>query len=105
MESKEEWTIEYTTKASKQIKQLMQEHPKVYANASTLTKELVVLGPIRKNWPNFGPLKKDNRIPENSYHCHIKSGKPTYVVCWRVENKKIKIVEIFYVGTHEKAPY
>jgi hypothetical protein len=50
-------------------------------------------------------LKKDKRIPDNSYHCHIKSGRPTYVVCWRVENKKVKIVEIFYVGTHENTPY
>lgn len=24
---------------------------------------------------------------------------------WNVENKKINIVEIYYVGTHEDAPY
>ena len=56
-------------------------------------------GPIRGNWPNFSKLEKSD------YHCHLKKGKPTYVACWRMINKQIKLLEIYYVGTHEKAPY
>lgn len=58
--------------------------------------EIEVSGPIRGNWPNYGKLSK------NEHHCHLKKGKPTYVACWRVSNNK---VEVYYVGTHEKAPY
>jgi hypothetical protein len=67
-------------------------------------KKLVVLieelkrGPEQPAWPNYGKLHKDE------YHCHIKKGRPTYVVCWAV-NKKSKFIEVYYAGTHENAPY
>jgi hypothetical protein len=32
-------------------------------------------------------------------------GRPTYVAVWEAQDKKIKLVEVLYVGTHEKAPY
>lgn len=54
------------------------------------------------DWPNYGKLhgkKGDKR------HCHLQKGKPTYVCCWEVKDKKRKIMEVYYVGTHEKAPY
>jgi hypothetical protein len=60
---------------------------------------------MRKNWPNFGPLYKQKGVPDNAYHCHLKQGRPTYVACWKIEDKKVKIVEVYYVGTHENAPY
>ena len=105
MELEADWIVEYSPKAKKQLKLLEKEHPKVYAAAAVLTKEIALTGPIRNNWTHFSSLQKNSRIPEGSYHCHIKGGRPTFVACWRVESKKIKIVEIFYVGTHEKAPY
>lgn len=96
------WTVGYSTNAKRQKKKLPR---KIQFQIDLLAKEIELRGPIRKEWSHFGPLKKDKHIPEDSYHCHVKSGRPTYVVCWRVENKIIKIVEIFYVGTHEGAPY
>jgi hypothetical protein len=39
------------------------------------------------------------------YHCHLKAGRPTYVACWELIDKKIRILEVYYVGTREKAPY
>lgn len=71
----------------------------------TLIKEIELNGPLRSDWPNFGPLKKAPGIPQDAYHCHVKQGKPTYVIYWHIEDKKIKIIEVFYAGTHEKAPY
>lgn len=70
-----------------------------------LLKELEVLSPNRSNWKNYSQLKKGPQIPANSHHCHIKKGKPTYVVCWRLVSKTTKEIEVFYVGTHENAPY
>ena len=69
-----------------------------------LLTDIEVSGPIRKDWKNFSELAKSKRIAANSYHCHLKKGPTTYVACWRV-NKEEKKVEVFYVGTHENAPY
>lgn len=102
---KHTWTVDLSPAAKKQVKLLFKEHPEVYAQFAALAKEIEILGPFRKNWPHFSGLGKQKGIPNDSYHCHIKSGKPTYVACWYIENKKIKIAEIYYVGTHEKAPY
>lgn len=53
-------------------------------------------------WPNYGKLKTQKN--RDFRHCHLKKGHPTWVVCWQVF-KKSKRIEVYYVGTHEKAPY
>ena len=99
------WSVDLSPTAKRQVKVLLKEHPEVYAQFATLAKEIEILGPLRKNWHHFSKFGKRKGIPNDSYHCHIKGSKPTYVVCWYIEDKKVKIVEIYYVGTHEKAPY
>lgn len=64
-----------------------------------LITEIENTGPVRGNWPNYSKL---NPI---RHHCHLKKGRPTYVAVWEVKNDKIKLVEVIYAGTHEKAPY
>lgn len=96
------WIVEYSNAAAKLKKTLPSN---IQEQLDLLAKEIELLGPIRINWRNFGALNKVKGIPENSYHCHIKKSRPTYVACWCVRDKKIKFVEIYYVGTHEKAPY
>ena len=90
------WEVLLAPKAGK-AQRLLPE--KIRNLASTLIKELAASGPIRKDWKNFGP------ISEYSYHCHIKKGRPTYVACWREVDKQKRIIEVFYVGIHENAPY
>ncbi len=55
-------------------------------------------GPEQPSRPHYSKLGKD------LYHCHLVKGRPTYVACWQAD-KKIKLVEVYYAGTHEKAPY
>ena len=57
------------------------------------------MGPIRGNWKNY------SKLGENRHHCHIKTGRPTYVAVWEETTEAVKLVEAVYVGTHEKAPY
>lgn len=64
-----------------------------------LMKEIEISGPIRGNWANY------SKLGVNRHHCHIKKGKPTYVAVWEEQDKEIKLVEVVYAGTHEKAPY
>ncbi len=99
---KANWEVGFTSKAARRKKQLPET---VAEELARLIKNMELAGPIQKDWSHFGPLKKDRNIPSNSYHCHLKSGRPTYVACWQVIDKKIQIIEIFYVGTHENAPY
>jgi hypothetical protein len=96
------WKISYSARAGKSALKLP---VKAKMQLDLLVKEMETCGPYRKNWPHYSQLGKKPGVPENAHHCHIKSGRPTYVVCWQIEDKKLKIIEIFYVGTHEGTPY
>jgi mRNA-degrading endonuclease RelE of RelBE toxin-antitoxin system len=90
------WTATFSRSAEKQAKKLPD-------NVQTLLKILVLeiqaMGPVRGNWKNYSMLANGD------HHCHLKKGSPTYVAVWRVTDKTVKLVEIRYAGTHEKAPY
>lgn len=42
-----------------------------------------------------------SKLSENEYHCHLTHH---YVACWRHEKETI-IIEVYYAGSREKAPY
>lgn len=90
------WKITISTKTARSIQKLPL---KVKKTLDFLISELKYYGPIRGDWHNFAKLRP------NIYHCHLKKGKPTYVVVWFVVNKKEKHIEVTYAGTHENAPY
>lgn len=60
-----------------------------------LVYDLELKGPIRKDWPNFSSLGK------NEYHCHLSHH---WVVCWRHEKERI-VIEVYYAGSRENGPY
>lgn len=72
---------------------------KVKKTLAYLIREIELSGPVKGSWPHYGKLGKER------HHCHLKKGKPTYVAVWEVKDKEIKLVEVIYAGTHEKAPY
>ena len=94
------WFIEKTKKIEKYL-DLLPKNVKIMAYA--LFKDIEKEGPLQATWPNFSPLKGTGLT--NAFHCHLKKGRPTYVACWRIADKKDKIIEVYYVGTHENAPY
>ena len=53
------------------------------------------IGPISAHYPETVII----------YHCHLKKGRPTYVAVREVLDKEIKLIEVIYAGTYEKAPY
>ncbi|MFT5365941.1 MAG: mRNA-degrading endonuclease RelE of RelBE toxin-antitoxin system [Candidatus Latescibacterota bacterium] len=91
-----DWTVTIARRAQRQIGRLPEL---VKKNLVALIRDIETTGPVRGNWPNYSTLGKDR------HHCHIKKGRPTYVVVWEIKNKEIKLVEVTYAGTHEKAPY
>ena len=90
------WTVTISKKVSKAIPKLPKS---VQQSLFLLLGEIECSGPVRGNWKNYSRLGKDR------HHCHLKKGKPTYVAVWETNDKQIKLVEVTYVGTHEKAPY
>jgi len=90
------WQVDFSGKTKKQIKKLPET---IKLILQVLVEEIRMEGLFRSNWKNYSKLGPDQ------YHCHLKKGKPTYVICWKIKNKKAMIVEVYYVGTHEKAPY
>lgn len=94
------WRVTFTNKAAKQVKTLNEEIELVL---QVLVDNLRSYGPAPgKHWHNYGKLH--GRYNEDKRHCHLIKGNPTYVCCWTV-NKLEETIEVYYVGTHEKAPY
>jgi len=90
------WTVKVSPRAQKQMFRLP---VRVIDLLLLLVREIECHCPVRGNWPNYSQLAK------NRHHCHVKKGRPTYVAVWEVVEKEIRVVEVLYVGSHEKAPY
>jgi hypothetical protein len=90
------WQVSLSGKADKGTAKL----PRAVRSAlAVLISEIELKGPVRGNWPNY------SKLTPYRHHCHLKKGKPTYVAVWEASETGIRIVEVTYVGTHEKAPY
>lgn len=96
------WTVVFSRSAKKQYEKFKRNgsrRPSVVDVIDLLAINLKMKGPHLIDWPKYGPLER------NVFHCHLLRGKPTYVACWRMTSKTKKEIEVYYVGTHEKAPY
>lgn len=92
----QKWLVNMTRKVGKQKDKL----PKmVQEQLVFLIRDIEEYGPVRGDWPNYG------KLAPGRHHCHLKKGKPTYVAVWEERDHAIRLVEVTYVGTHEKAPY
>lgn len=88
--------MKYKVSIKKKVNRGLTKLPKnVQQLLFLLIEDLISDGPVQKGWKNFSPLGK------GKYHCHL-----TYhhVACWTSNEGKIEI-EVYYVGTREKAPY
>jgi mRNA-degrading endonuclease RelE of RelBE toxin-antitoxin system len=95
-----EWEVLFTKKAAKQAQTIEQ---RAMAALRLLIEDLRYKGPIQHDWPNYSKLVTKKKVDRR--HCHLIKGNPTYVCCWEVVDNTMKIIEVYYVGTHENAPY
>ena len=95
------WNVDFSTKAGKQYLKLKRSgsRPSINDVIDLLVLDLQRRGAQLPDWPHFSSLE------EGHFHCHLRRGKPTYVACWKIIDKKTKQIEVYYVGTHEGAPY
>jgi len=86
----------YDVKFNKLVKKNIEKMP---ASAQKkfffLVEDLAHTGPVRPEWPNYSKLSQDE------YHCHLSR---KWVACWRNEKNTI-IIEVYYAGSRENAPY
>ena len=87
------WQVVLTKKAAKQAEKIPQREKHVLR---TLIGDLALCGPVVPHWKNYSPLGKE------TFHCHLGY---KWVACWRVEDRKIQVIKIYYVGSRENAPY
>jgi len=88
-----DWIVNFTNKAKKQSDKLPKREQDTLI---TLTQDLQLNGAVLPDWPNY------SKLGGNRYHCHLSY---KWVACWTIEDKKIKLIEIYYVGSRENAPY
>jgi mRNA-degrading endonuclease RelE of RelBE toxin-antitoxin system len=67
----------------------------VQESLAALLEDLRENGPVQPDWPNY------RRIGKKMYHCHLAR---KWVACWHYEDK-ILIIEVYYAGSRENAPY
>ncbi|MCL2294889.1 MAG: hypothetical protein FWC36_08510 [Spirochaetes bacterium] len=86
----------YVVNMPKKIDKVRRDMPQ---NARTVLAQLIEdlekSGPEQAAYPNYSKLGKE------TYHCHLAY---KWVACWRCKNGEY-IVEVYYVGSREKAPY
>lgn len=90
------WVVRFSKKAAKQCEKLPAA---IQGAAALLMAEMRNAGPVRGNWSNY------SKLTAFRHHCHLKKGSPTYVAVWKEDPGGIRIIEVIYGGTHEKAPY
>ena len=86
------YEVKVKKKVARGLKKLPADVQKLFF---LLIADLQADGPIQKRWRNFSSLEKDR------YHCHLNY---RYVACWTCRKNEI-VIEVYYVGSREKAPY
>lgn len=87
------WKVRISKRAQKRAgKMPKQEQSRLEA----LAKDLVVHGPVLPHWPSY------SKLGDNRYHCHLSY---KWVACWMVEDNVLKLIEVYYAGSREDAPY
>ncbi len=67
----------------------------VQKKMAVLAMDLKEKGPEQANWQNY------SKLSPTEYHCHLGT---SWVACWNHDKDTINI-EVYYVGSREKAPY
>jgi mRNA-degrading endonuclease YafQ of YafQ-DinJ toxin-antitoxin module len=91
--------VEFIVKfKNKKVLNLIQKMPTLeQKKLVNLIDDLKTKGPIQTGWNNFSQLGK------NKFHCHLSY---KWVACWKyIEDEEIKIIEVYYAGSRENAPY
>jgi len=90
------YRVKYTvTIQRKALKDIKKAPDRIQRKFDLLVEDLESLGPVQNHWPNYSMLGKV------TYHCHLDYH---WAACWRNEKESI-LIEVYYAGSREDAPY
>jgi hypothetical protein len=87
------WRVTLGRKAEKQVGRMPRREREIL---QLLILDLQQDGPVQPRWPNYSKLGK------TAYHCHLSY---KWVACWHVREGELQLIEIYYAGSRENAPY
>jgi hypothetical protein len=91
------WQVRVGRRAWKNVERMP---IKAQASLQKLLDLLRVAGPTGpKDWKNYGKIKGRDA----KYHCHLTSDHQ-WVACWQKGGDTL-FIEVYYVGSHQGAPY
>jgi mRNA-degrading endonuclease RelE of RelBE toxin-antitoxin system len=79
----------------KALKDIKKAPDRVQRTFEILVEDLESSGPEQPHWPNY------SRLGKGTYHSRLDY---RWVACWRHEKDSI-IIEVYYAGSREDAPY
>jgi mRNA-degrading endonuclease RelE of RelBE toxin-antitoxin system len=89
-------SMEYDVVIKKKVLKGLKKLPQwVQKKLGVLVLDLKEKGPEQPMWQNY------SKLSSTEYHCHIGT---SWAACWR-HHKKTIVIEVYYVGSREKAPY
>jgi len=87
------WQVGFSKNAAKRAAKMpVREQEKL----QLLLRDLRLNGPILPRWPNY------SKLGAHRYHCHLSY---KWVACWEVKDNRLRLIEIYYAGSREDAPY
>lgn len=87
------WSVTLGHKAGKQAGKMPRREQEIL---QLLILDLQHSGPVQPRWPNYSKLGKA------AHHCHLSY---KWVACWHVQDGELRLIEIYYAGSRENAPY
>ena len=88
--------MEYNIVIKKKVVKSLRKLPVwVQKKMAVLANDLKEKGPEQPTWQNYSKLSQEE------YHCHLGV---SWVACWKHQSETI-IIEVYYAGSREKAPY
>jgi hypothetical protein len=91
------WSMTYEVRVTKTVLKRLKKLPvEVVERFRLLAKVLKESGPTGGH-----KFRNYSKLSSGEYHCNLSY---SYVACWRCETKSI-VVEVYYVGSRESAPY
>ena len=87
------WHVQIKRKLLRNVESLPEN---VQLKFAALKVDLESTGPVQTSWQNY------SKWGENKYHCHLTHH---YVACWQLVSEMEMVLEVYYVGSRENAPY
>ena len=87
------WSVQIKRRLLRKVESLPIAVQRKFA---ALKVDLESSGPVQSSWQNY------SKLGENKHHCHLTHH---YVACWLVVSETEMVLEVYYVGSREQAPY